>query len=141
MKQLFYATRLDKDGNKLTTSYTSKKLCDQYGGGADALKSETLYFADLETNTIAENMPEYPIVRSVMINNVGIKGRELGGKFRLFGKINGNWDDNSIGSYSNYGAANTMMKALINEYDALIILTHADGEDNRPSNTEIEGIM
>lgn len=137
MKNLFYATRLDKDGNKLTTSYTNKKMADTYGG-ANSLVQETIYAINLETNDVLEGAEGLPIVRSLMVNNGEIGSSSGEGRFKLYARVNGVWQDLNMG-FSNYGAANALMKAIIGQYEALVITSGADMEDKRPAPAELTG--
>lgn len=137
MKNLFYATRLDKEGNKLTTSYTNKKMADQYGG-AGSVVQETLYGINFGANLIHEGEigTNIPIIRSLLVNNGEVGSATSDGRFKLYARIKGEWEDLNM-SFSNYGAANALMKAIIGQYEALVIVTSADLEDNRPAPQEL----
>jgi hypothetical protein len=140
LKNLYYATRLDKEGNKLTTSYTTEKMSKQYGG-TQSQRSETLYMMNFEKNTVEENGPG-PIVRSLLVNNGEVTQASANGKFKLYGRENSVWSQTPF-AYDNYGAANAVMKALIGQYEALVIVSNGDMTDERPETKDVDlgGLM
>ncbi|RZK44585.1 MAG: hypothetical protein EOO61_03260 [Hymenobacter sp.] len=123
MKNLFYATRLDKNGHKLVTSYPSAVNRDKFGG-AGAIKEEILYFADFLASGGAKisNDPSGYIMRSYMVNNGAAADS---GQFELWGKTNGEWKKTPF-SFATYGNANNAMKAMITMYQALLVVVQGD---------------
>jgi hypothetical protein len=124
MKNLFYATRLDKSGNKLVTSYPNAASRDKFGG-PEALREDTLYFVEFTASgaaKIGEN-PTGKIVRSYMVNNGG--AIDQGGSLELWGKVNGEWKKTPF-SFTSYGAANNAMKAMISMYQAMLVIAAGD---------------
>lgn len=127
MKKIYYATRLDKNGNKLTTSYADQKSCDRYGG-AEATKTNTLYsvkFND-ETGTakIKEELGDL-VLRSSLQNANYSENLDFSGRYILYGKLRGTWGKTEF-SFPDYGTANTLMKALIDRYQALMVVDEGD---------------
>lgn len=128
MKNLFYSTRLDKAGNKLMTSYTSAVSAKKYGG-SDSTHAETLYFVRFREDggaNVNENV-DGPVVRSLLVNTAGTGADS--GRFVLWGKRNDSWERTPF-SFSQYGNANTAMKAMIGMYQALMIVTSADESES-----------
>jgi hypothetical protein len=134
MKDLFYATRLDKAGNKLMTSYTNAASCKKYGGAGSTL-SETLYRVQFKENGGAyiNDDVDGPLVRSLLVNNTGAAGDT--GKYVLYGKMASSGWSRTPFSFSQYGSANTAMKAMIGMYEALMIVVEdSEGDDDQEDN-------
>ena len=131
---LFYATRLDKTGNKLVTSYANQKSCDKFGG-ADSTQYQGIYYANISKTgaKVGEDVGGL-VMRSMLVNN-GSVASEAGGRFVLYGKVGGEWSRTPF-AFSSYGTANTAMKALIANYQAIIIVD----EDNEVPTAKSSGM-
>ena len=140
MKNLFYSTRLDKSGNKLMTSYTNEKMRDKFGG-KDATRAETLYFVHFRDNgtALVHEDVDGPIVRSLLVNSTGSQLES--GRFELWGKTTpGGWQKTPF-SFSQYGNANAAMKAMVGMYDAMMITTFPDdNQDGGYSDERSDGM-
>ena len=140
MKNMFYATRLDKEGNKLTTSYGTEKMAKTYGGNGKI--SETIFTIDFETNEVLEgDIGDRPVIRSLLVNNGTVGADLLNGKFRLYGRNRGEWEFLKL-TFDSYGAANALMKAMIGQFEALTIVGPSDTKTVGPTSDYVsEGIM
>ena len=118
----YYANRLDKDGNTLLTSYANQKSADKFGGVASAKFVGTHradFTEDLTALKISE-VSEGPIVRSFMRNNGKVEA-STSGRYSIWSKIDGKWGPLPF-RFDAYGAANTLMKALIPSFESLVVL-------------------
>lgn len=121
---LFYANRIDKDGNQLLTSYANEKSADKYGG-AGAQRTNGILRASFTDGKLSVNETNKgPIVRSLLKNH-GQAVSMASGNFVMWAKQNGEWSETTY-RFDSYGAANTLMKAMINIYEALMIIDDND---------------
>ena len=120
MKNLFYATRTDKNGNLLITSYENEKNAIKYGGEGSKI-SETVKKVDISTTAAVvadgEDNPGYILRSLIKVDNT----LPVNNSFVIFAKKNGHWLDLQLG-FNTYGEANTVMKALTNSYEALLVV-------------------
>jgi hypothetical protein len=132
MKDIYYCTKIDNKGNKLTSSYTSKKYADQYGKGCTVkvalMKAD---FSDPRKLVLCGVEASGPIIRGLLTNNNPSAPTEKG-DFVIWGKSSGIWADLGL-SFSSYSAANGLMKAMIGDYQAMAVLdtkNYVDSEDS-----------
>lgn len=132
MKNIYYATKLDTKGNKLTVGYLTSKNRDRYGG-ASAAKQDTVILADFNSDgklalyDIEKNSkPKGRILRAMLVNN-GTPGGDSaeGGQFVLYGKIAGIWSKTAF-NFGDFSAANSAMKTMISSYEALLVRDESD---------------
>jgi len=133
MGDLYYATRVDRNGYKLTTSYTSQKSADKYGGAGSSRQVGILY-ADIKPTklTVSEEV-DGPVFRSLMLNPNPVEGSS--GEYVLYGKRDGRWDKTAF-SANSYGAANTLMKSLIGMFQAIAIVQENDEQPTERYDSE-----
>lgn len=129
MKDIFYCTKIDKNGNTLTSSYTSKKGADKYGVGCNV--EETVLRADFTDSKILSIRTKNehfdgPVIRGILKNSNPPSGVEQG-RYVIWGKQNGTWTQ-TVFHFPSYSAANTAMKSMIAEYEVMAILD-MDGSD------------
>jgi hypothetical protein len=124
----FYATRLDKNGDKLTTSYATEKSAIQYGGD-NATISNGVFNAEIKNGDLVRDKDQpaskMPVLRSMLVNSKPATA-ELTGKYRVWAKDS---DEDEVSkwfptefAFTDYGSANTLIKSLIGRYDALAIV-------------------
>ena len=128
-----YAKRLDKNRNLLLTSYTNAKSAEKYGG-ADAEVTETLFYANFSEDhrqlSIDESRNDL-VVRSYL-RNAQAPQASANGVYRLWGKINGVWSETDF-SFDSYGAANTLMKAVVVGYEAMLVVEETGENKPKPA--------
>lgn len=121
----FYATRYNKDGGKITTSYNTLVNAKKYGG-TDPKINEGIFEAKLEDGKLAfVQNPEATIVMRSVLENAKPNEQESGGRFVLFG-YNGNIWEQTPFSAANYSAANVLMKSMIAGYHKLAVVEFMD---------------
>lgn len=120
----FYATRTDKDGHRLMTSYGNAASQKKYGG-ADAKLFNGVVVRNLESGEFAEledpskyDFENEELIRSRMFN---ANPEHAKGKFLIRYKDGTGWHDSEF-RMNSYGAANSIMKAIIPLYAELIIV-------------------
>jgi hypothetical protein len=122
----YYATRTDKNGHRLMTSYGNAASQKKYGGTEAKLFNGViaLHVDGFNTYDEVDDMPggDELVVRSRMFNSNPEDASN--GKFVIMYK-------DKEGQYSptpfrtgSYGAANTIMKAIIPMYKELVIIEH-----------------
>lgn len=123
MKNLYYATRIDKNGNKLTASYTNDAMRKKYGG-ADAEHMEDVVRVEFHDGQAVwgEKDGSGYVVRGILHNAKPPVDDEL--RFVLFGKLNGRWMKTPF-SFEQYGTANSTMKSMIGQYQSMMIVDQA----------------
>lgn len=141
----FYSTREDAKQNELTTSYNKKSMRDQYGKGGR--NYDGFMIADITDNNFrkADDMNDLGgdevIVRSFMKhkNAENASGTNTtSGNFELLTLREGKWAPTGFRAAS-YGAANTLMKSLIEGYGRLLVVEHNPKGGAAPKNSEEEG--
>jgi hypothetical protein len=120
----YYASRNDKAGNYLVTSYGNKTSQKKYGG-ADARTFDGFRVFNPGSSTFREVTDDAiedgeVVVRSYMKSPAGAQSTSSG-KFVLLAKDSEGWKETSFRA-SSYGAANTLMKALISVYGEMMII-------------------
>lgn len=146
MKNIFYATKLDKNGNKLTVGYLTSKNRERYA--KDGNYADTVYFADfndsgklLLTDIEGEQEPRGHIMRGMLVNN-NYSGQDSaeGGPFVLYGKLDGVWSRTPF-SFNDFSSANSSMKAMIGQYQAMLIRDESSSsyerEKDSPDNSDL----
>ena len=124
----YYASRNDKNNNRLMTSYGNAASQKKYGGaearlfnGIVVLKYQTGEFAEINPNEF--DIDKHVLVRS-RIHNPNPTGSS--GKFILKSLKDGQWVDTPFRA-SSYGEANSIMKAVVDIYGDIIIIEETDG--------------
>ena len=132
MKNLFYATKLDKNKNKLTVGYLTSKNREKYA--KDANYQDTVIFADFNEDgrlalfdTEKHSNVHGHVLRGMLVNNGEVKSSERGA-FVLYGKVGGKWSQTPF-SFNDFSAANTAMKSMISSYEAMLIRDETEVED------------
>ncbi len=135
MKELYYCTKIDKNGNKLTSSYTTKQGATQYGKGCtvevDIIKAD---FSDPSKLILGGPEMDGPLVRGLLKNNNPPVESTEKGQYVLWAKKKGVWHE-TIFDFPSYSAANSHMKATIAAYEAMAIV------DNGLYDSNIEKIV
>lgn len=137
MSKLFYCTKIDKNGNKLTSSYTSKKGADKYGAGCDIV--EKIYRADFSDPSqmhLREGDFKGPLVRGILKNNNPQLGPTVKGRFVIWAKRDSRWFE-TVFHFPSYSAANTAMKSMISEYEAMALIDNEEDEAETYAPSEI----
>lgn len=121
MKDIYYCTKIDKKGNKLTSGYTTKKGADSYGKGCtvqvDILKAD---FSDPSKLQIKDRDFDGPLIRGLLTNH-NPPVETVQGDFVIWGKQNQRWFETPY-SFPSYSAANSVMKSIIDDYQAMAIV-------------------
>lgn len=119
----FYADGIDKSGNRLLTSYSKADQAKRYRAGADITQGEK-YLNLLDNGNAkisATDDGKGLLLRTLMINS-NPENEEMKGRFVVFAKVNGNWEETNF-RYSTYAKANAAVKsALINLYAACAVV-------------------
>ena len=132
-----YATRQDKNGANLTTSYNNKASAQKYGGAGATIWSGVRSIDLATMATSSDENSGNPIIRSKIVSNVVASNV---GKFGIFAVIDGVLVDTKL-RFGSYGAANTTMKALVAVYSTMYVLelnesgqsqTEAQNETDEP---------
>jgi hypothetical protein len=122
LKNLYYATKIDKSGNKLTASYLTEKNREKYNKGASF--EDTVLYADISEEgrlaIVEKNSQEGFILRGILVNNSPYELDGHGGDFVLYARTNGKWVRTPF-TFPTYSAANTAMKSMIPQFEALLI--------------------
>ena len=127
----YYAARNDKNGHRLLTSYATQKMCEKYGVGEGLKKHTGFFLLDNETGQIGpvDNVGQFnpdanEIVRS-RVTNPSPKGSANGKLLIKTKNEDGVWVPTKFRG-NNYGAMNTIMKALAETHKDLIIVEEVD---------------
>ncbi len=133
----YYASRDDKDNNRLMTSYGNAASQKKYGG-ADARLFNGVVVMDTESEEFAEladpNKYDFEselLIRS-RIHNPDPSGSN--GKFVLYKLEKNKWVETEFRCGS-YGAANTLMKALVSLYGDLIVVEETESVSKASSSS------
>lgn len=128
---IFYATKIDKNGDKLTTGYLTSKNRARYAAGAAF--ADTEIFANIENETLVlyntehTDLPKGYLLRGMIVNNNGVANTSAG-RFVLLGKRDGSWNTTGF-SFPDFSAGNSFMKSMVSSYQALA-LVDIEGSSN-----------
>lgn len=134
----FYADGVDRQGNRLITSYSKADQAKRYRQGATVTQGEK-FLEITEGGARLSTEDNGLLVRTLMINS-NPEQEEMSGRFVVWAKQNGEWGETQF-RYSTYAKANAAVKsALINLYPACAVIetngTSAPAADVAPAVTE-----
>lgn len=133
---LYYMTRDDKSGNRLTTSYDTAEKAKKYGTGENLQDWKGVVYFDPQTGQKTTENTGYVLRSALAIKNENYKAPE--GNFVIYAK---NEDDGAVFEptdhrYSTYGLANTAMKSFAGVYtDMLVVEEPKDKTPSEPSSS------
>lgn len=133
MKNIYYATKLDKNRNKLTVGYLTSKNRERYA--KDASYQDTVIYADFNADgklalfDVANHSEvRGHVLRGMIVNNGALASDTSGGSFVLYGKLNDRWE-RTVFSFADFSAANSAMKSMVEQYQAMLIRDESDTDD------------
>ncbi len=130
----YYATRDDKDGNRLMTSYGNEASQKKYGG-PEAKLHKGIVVRSQDSNEFAEtDANKYDFESEDLIRSRIHCPQPTGaiGKFKIQYLNDSNWKDTDFRTNS-YGTANTIMKALAPIYGDLCVVEETEVVTGTPS--------
>ncbi len=143
MKTIYYATKIDKSGNKITIGYQTEKNRKKYSENA-SWQDGRIYADFNEEGKLALYDYDNPnragyVMHGMLVNsNAPMELSEGGnGDFALYGKRNNAWFKTPF-SFPTYSAASTAMKAMIAEYQALLVRNDGPEDEKATQKVELE---
>jgi hypothetical protein len=128
----FYADGVDKQGNRLLTSYGKQDQAKRYRPGATVTQGEK--FLDIQEDGSAKMSTEGELLLRTLMVRDSNEADEMTGRFVVYARINGRWQETQF-RYPTYAKANAAVKsALINLYPACAVVE----EDQSPVSDEVE---
>jgi hypothetical protein len=116
----FYADGIDRNGNRLLTSYKKEDQAKRYRAGAKISSGEK--FLKIGDNGEAKLSNEGDLLVRTLMIRPETADDEMNGNFVVYARIDKHWQPTSF-RYSTYAKANAAVKtALINLYSACAII-------------------
>lgn len=119
----FYATRHNKDGNKLVTSYEKQQQATKYGGPTAVITKEVFYLGK-DGKARKDNDDETGLILRSKLDMPGA-GNSSNGNFVLYAVVGDQYEPTHF-RYDTYGNANNAMKALAPSLGSLAVVEETD---------------